>query len=120
MINITSLAFVAFPVNDIKIARHFYEEILGLKMSHNFMEEWIEYNLGDTALAITKADAQHPTPVRGAMVALEVKDINAFVRQLKTAGVQFSQDLMDTPVCRIAILQDPDGNPLMLHEKKRV
>ncbi len=119
MTKITSLAFIAVPVKDIKVARHFYEEILGLKMSHSFMEEWIEYNLGDTALAITKADAEHPTPIRGATVAFEVVDISAFIRQLKTAGVPITQEIMDTPVCRIAIIQDPDGNPLMLHEKKR-
>ena len=114
---ITNLAFVALPVKDIKAARRFYEEILGLKMSHNFMDKWIEYDLGDTALTITEADAEHPAPATGATVALEIKDLTEFVGRLKAQGVRFSLDATETPVCRMATIHDQDGNPLMLHEK---
>ena len=60
MKKITALAFVALPVNDLKAARHFYEELLGLKLTHSFMDCWFEYDLGDACLVITKADADHP------------------------------------------------------------
>ena len=115
---ITTLAFVALPSKNITAARRFYEEVLGLKMSHNFMDKWIEYDLGDTALAVTEADAEHPAPATGATVALEIKGLTEFVAKLKAQGVRFSLDITETPVCRVATIHDPDGNPLMLHELK--
>ncbi len=118
MKKITALAFVALPVNDLKAARHFYEELLGLKLTHSFMDCWFEYDLGDACLVITKADADHPAPIRGGMVALEVGDLDGLCGQLKTAGVKFTQAAMETPVCRMATIQDPDGNTLLLHQKK--
>jgi catechol 2,3-dioxygenase-like lactoylglutathione lyase family enzyme len=74
---IQSLAFAAYPVSDIVRARRFYEDVLGLKLTHEAMGEWFEYDLGDTAFAITKADEEHPVPVRGAVVAFEVSDLDA-------------------------------------------
>jgi predicted enzyme related to lactoylglutathione lyase len=37
---------------------------------------------------------------------------------LKAKGVPVPMDVMDTPVCRFAIVSDPDGNRLMLHKRK--
>jgi len=47
---IQSIAFLTYAVSDIKAARHFYEDILGLKLTHQAGGEWFEYDVGDTAL----------------------------------------------------------------------
>ncbi len=115
---IKQLAFVAVPVSDVPRARAFYEGKLGLRLTSSYQDFWIEYDLGDTTFAIAKADEQHPVPVRGAVVAFEMHDLDAAVTQLKAAGVSFKQEVFETPVCRMAVALDPDENEIMLHQLK--
>jgi predicted enzyme related to lactoylglutathione lyase len=115
---IQRIAFFAYPVSDVTAARAFYEGRLGLKVTSSYEGFWIEYDLGDTTFAIAKSDAEHPVPVKGAIVAFEVDDLDAAVAKLKSEGVRFKQDPMDTPVCRMAIALDPDGNEMILHRCK--
>lgn len=115
---IQSVAFVAYPVSNIARSRHFYEEVLGLKLTHEALGEWFEYDLGDTTFAITTADQDHQVPVRGAVVAFEVSDLNAEVDRLRKLGVVFRGEIAETPVCRFAILLDPDGSEVILHRRK--
>ena len=115
---IQSVAFFAYPVSDIPRARTFYEQSLGLQVSHNFHEEWIEYDLGATTFAITAMDAQHQPGAKGGVVAFEVDDLDATVARLKQARVSFSTEGGESPVCRFAVVSDPDGNQVILHRRK--
>ena len=83
-------------------------------MSH----DWIEYSLGNTTFAITQADADHPVPVSGPLVAFEVADLAMEVARLRGAPVTFRGDIVETAVCRFAIALDPDGSEFLLHERK--
>lgn len=56
---ITSIAFTVHPVTDMARSRGFYEKVLGLKVSHNFRDEWVEYDLGGSIFAITTVDLGH-------------------------------------------------------------
>jgi predicted enzyme related to lactoylglutathione lyase len=38
--------------------------------------------------------------------------------RLKSLGVNVFMDTFDTPVCRCAMITDPDGNKLMIHKRK--
>jgi predicted enzyme related to lactoylglutathione lyase len=75
-------------------------------------------NLGDTTFAITRADKDHPVPVRGAVVAFEVSDLDAEVARLQKLGVRSRREITETPVCRFAIILDPDGSEVILHRRK--
>ena len=44
-------------------------------------------------------------------------DVDAAQEALEAKGVEFTGDVFDTAVCHMAIFQDPDGNPLMLHRR---
>ena len=45
---IKGIGFVAIPVTDMKRARSFYEDVLGLRTSEEMMGgKWIEYAVGD-------------------------------------------------------------------------
>jgi catechol 2,3-dioxygenase-like lactoylglutathione lyase family enzyme len=116
---ITSLAFVAYPVSDIAAARAFYEGVLGLRLTHEFDGEWYEYDIGDSTFAISAADAEHPVPVRGALVGFEVDDIDAEISRLGALGVEPSSAVADTPVCRFLRLRDPDGSEVVIHQRKK-
>jgi predicted enzyme related to lactoylglutathione lyase len=115
---IESIAFLTYAVSDIKAARDFYENILGLKLARESGGEWFEYDLADTTFAISTADMEHPVPVRGAVVALEVSDLEAEIARLHKVGVSFRQEITETSICRFAIVLDPDGREVIIHKRK--
>ena len=119
MNTVRSVAFIAYPVSDINASRHFYENILGLKLTQEAGGEWFEYDIGDTTFAISVADAEHPVPVRGSVLAFEVSDLDAEVARLHNLGANFRREITETPGCRFAILLDPDGSEIFIHRRKK-
>ena len=121
MIQITAIAFTGYPVTDMPRARAFYEQVLGLKSSAVFEHEgrhWIEYDLGAATLAITNMSADKWKPsADGPCVALEVADFDAAIAHLRAAGVTFQLEPMDSGVCRLAVVSDPDGNAVTIHQR---
>ena len=116
---ITEIAFTGTPVTDIKRARAFYEGVLGLKPS---MESaggmWVEYEIGNGTFGIgCYGEVWKPSP-DGTCIAFEVDDLDAELSQLKSHGVQFAMEAMDSPICRFAIICDPDGNRILIHKRK--
>ena len=115
----TNVAFTGIPVTDIKRARAFYEGALGLKPSANFSEGiWIEYELGDDTLAIGSVGDQWKPSADGTSVAIEVDDFETAIKDLKAANVTFAAEEIESPVCRMAVVQDPDGNKIIIHKLK--
>jgi predicted enzyme related to lactoylglutathione lyase len=114
---IKELAFVAYPVSDMKRAREFYEQILGLKLEYNYQEEWLEYAVGAGTFVITTMDIQHPPGRRGAVVAFEVDDLDSTRQLLREQHVELLSEIAITPVCRSFAAADPDGNEIILHRR---
>jgi catechol 2,3-dioxygenase-like lactoylglutathione lyase family enzyme len=113
-----NVAFVVYPVKDVKIARAFYEGTLGLKVTANWDDQWVEYDIGDGTLAITTADATHQPGRHGATLGLEVVGFAAALTHLKKTAVPILNGPFDSPACRGCIIRDPDGNEIILHAKK--
>ena len=116
---ISKVAFTMYPVEDIERARNFYENTLGLKLGKISAEgAWIEYDLpGGGCFALTTlAEGVKPSADAGGSVAFEVDDLDQLVSQLKSAGVTFKVDTFSSPVCRIAIILDSEGNAVTLHQ----
>ncbi len=116
---ITSIAFTVYPVKNMTAARAFYEDALGLKVESNWQDQWIEYDIAGGTFAITTMDDRHVAGAMGALVAFEVSNVDSFATGLKAKGVRFVQDLATTPVCRMAIVSDPDGNEVVIHQKNQ-
>jgi predicted enzyme related to lactoylglutathione lyase len=115
---IKEIAFTGSSVTDMKRARAFYEDVLGLKPSEEMAGgKWIEYEVGNGTFAITNIDLKTPSSL-GTSVAFEVDDIDARVRELKRSGAKFFFDKSETPVCWIRIVYDPDGNKVVIHKRK--
>lgn len=115
---ITEIAFTVYPVSRMARAREFYERVLGLKQSGQVGEEWVEYDLGSGTFAITTTPMGHTPGAKGAGVGFEVDDLDSFLERLKNMSVPFVVDLLETPVCRLAVIEDPDANHLTMHERK--
>jgi predicted enzyme related to lactoylglutathione lyase len=116
---VKGIAFTAYPVTDMKRARKFYEEDLGLRVSVDLRGAWIEYHLWDNCFAITSmlGDSAKPSSTSGGSIALEVQDVDDFVSQLRKKGAPVKVEPFSTRVCRMAVVLDPDGNALTLHAK---
>jgi len=115
---ITEIAFVAIPVSDLARARKFYEDTLSLKPGSEMMGgSWVEYEIGPHTIGIGSHPDWKPSE-DGTSTGLEVEDFPAAIERLKTAGVRFSMEPIDTPVCHMAIIHDPDGNKLLIHKRK--
>jgi predicted enzyme related to lactoylglutathione lyase len=112
------VAFIMYPVKNVKTARRFYEEVLGLQVTANWDDQWVEYDIGQGTLAITAADATHTAGTHGATVGLEVVDLDAALARLKTSAVPVFKGPFDSPVCRGCIIRDPDENEIILHARK--
>ncbi|HTO03741.1 MAG TPA: VOC family protein [Opitutus sp.] len=117
---IQSIAFTVYPVSDISAARNFYENVLGLKLSRNFNDQWIEYDVGDGTFALTTMQMGHTPGAKGAVVAFEVDNLDLTVAELKAKSVPVVLEPMPTPVCRMAVIADPDGNHVTLHRRNAV
>ncbi len=117
---IQKIGFVGIPVTDLKRARAFYEGVLDLPVREEMAGgDWIEYDLGGDTVSITTAmEGMWMPSDQGTCAALEVEDFDAAIEKLKAAAIPFAMDAMETPVCRLAIVQDPDGNKLCIHKVK--
>ena len=114
------VAFTMYPVTDMARARTFYEETLGLGPSRNRAgSPWVELDLpGGGCLAITTVTGNTPSAKAGGTIAFEVDDLPALIAQLEARGVTFADKSIDSPVCRMAVCLDPDGNAIILHKLK--
>jgi predicted enzyme related to lactoylglutathione lyase len=114
---ITSIAFIVYPVSSMERARAFYEHVLGLHKTYDYQNIWIEYDVGASTFAITTTEMGHAPGAKGAVVAFEVSDFEAFIHKMKERAVSFVMEAFDTPVCRMAVIEDPDGNHITIHKR---
>lgn len=115
-------SFVSYPITEVKKARAFYEGVLGLKatsVSEGDGYAFIEYNIGPDTLAIGMGAPNFKPGKTGATVALELDgDFDEMVKELRSQKVKFLMDKYDGNVCTMVLVEDPDGNQIMIHRRK--
>jgi predicted enzyme related to lactoylglutathione lyase len=118
---ILELAFTGYPVTDMGRARAFYEGILKLeptRIIENSNGHWIEYDLGHSTFALSNMSKGEWKPSSdGPAVAFEVDDFDSAVGALQTSNVRFVIEPFESPVCRMTIVSDPDGNSIAIHKR---
>ena len=120
--DLKKVAFTMYPITDVPRARDFYENKLGLKIGnhgHQGDQWWIEYDLpGGGCFALTNFTQEKPSADAGGTVAFEVDDLEVLIAKLKTKDVEFRSDIIESPVCRMAVCLDSEGNSILLHQRK--
>ena len=107
---------VGVPSRDAERSRRFYLETLELPQDENARYEfWV----GDTCFGIWEPEQFGATfqPQANGIALLHVDDVAAARVELEAKGIEFEGDTVDTGVCRMATFLDPDGNPLVLHNR---
>ncbi len=109
--------FVSYNVTDMARAEAFYRDVLGL----NVVTPWggpgrrfPEFEAGGTTISLTSL----PQLPSGAIVALAVDDARATVEELRSKGVSIVMEPLETRVCYMALVADPDGNQIVIHQRK--
>jgi predicted enzyme related to lactoylglutathione lyase len=119
---IRKIAFVAHPPRDLERSKRFFGEVLGLRHAADYRGRWSEFTTpdGKTIALDTFSPEVSSSPVP--YLALETDDIEAEVRRLEGRGVPIvrgvwvNTDDDDREVCKMAIILDPEGNAIMLHQ----
>ena len=114
---VNEIAFVGVPVTDMNRAREFYEGVLGLTPDPEMSGEmWTEYGVGTGTVALACIGDQWRPSDQGQSTALEVESLEDAMARLTERKVAFDQ--VDSPVCRMVVIQDPDGNKIIIHKLK--
>lgn len=116
-VNKIGLAWIV--VTDVKKAKVFFSETLGLKVSSEAAEYgWLELQAeqGDMLLGVGQEnDKDSIKPGQNAVVTFSIDDLDAAKAELEGKGVSFIGEVMEVPGhVKLALFTDPDGNHLQL------
>jgi predicted enzyme related to lactoylglutathione lyase len=106
MLKIKSSA-TAIPAQDVKRARQFYEEKLGIKPDEEQPDGGASYKTGESGFLVFvstgKASGEHT------QMALEVDDVPSAVRELKSKGVKLEEYDYPNFKSHDGVVDTPDG-----------
>ena len=120
--------FIVYQVTDMSHSVPFYRDVLGLSYTggHGWSPgddkptdmAWIEFDVPPTTLALYQAADDAPVTPDGTLV-VAVPDVEAALNELTSQGVKsLWEEPIESPVCHLAIVFDPDGNKVGLHCRK--
>lgn len=112
---ITGIDINAYLVKDPKGAIAFYRDVLG--MTPTDVDEdgrGAEFTLADgSTFGVWKPD----DGAKGAAIMFAVPDAKEAVERYRARGLAVS-DVTESPVCFMAFAQDPEGNAIIIHQRK--
>lgn len=108
-------------VSDLKKAKRFYGEILGLNMTtQDDTYGWLEFEAPEgSKLGVGLAQKEDTTVASGdnAIITITVDNIEAAKRELVEKGVKLLGDICEIPGhVKLQFFSDPDGNLFQLVE----
>ena len=118
-------SFSSFSVKDIKQAKDFYRETLGLEVSET--QEGLQLRTGDNTVFLYPKP--NHTPASFTVLNFEVDDIDEAIKQLDAVGVSLEhynlpdiktneRGIFAGPGHQIAWFKDPSGNILSVIEEE--
>ena len=115
-LQIKGVDFIWMVAADVDRTARFYRDVLGLPETGIQADDWREFQAGSATLAVTPAHVGLQPPK--VLVALAVDDVDAALDEARDRGVDVLHETRDTPACRNAMIADPDGNPIWLHQRR--
>lgn len=108
-----------YMVTNAERAIAFYRDVLGLEPTRVYPEgRGAEYELPDgTVFGLWggKGDVVPFQPSNG--ILFSVDDLSTSVNFLRERGITIANEI-ETPVCRMAMIHDTEGNMVTLHQRK--
>lgn len=113
---VSAIAFTMYPVTDLARAKTFYHDALGLEPGGVATDYWFEFAVAGGTFGIGSFP-QVGTPGSAQSLALEVPDLATLRASLATKGIVVDEP-HELEWCSIAVVRDPDGNSIWLHQTK--
>ena len=116
---VRSIAFTAYPAEDVQKLLVFYRDVLGLRVDRAHPDEvnaqFVEFDAGDGHWFSVVPDRFAGRPAgSGSGVVFEVDDIDAVLEGVRKQAKSADEKVTDHPTCRIASFEDPEGNKVGL------
>jgi glyoxylase I family protein len=121
----TTRAVVRYQISDIERAIAFYTEYLGFSVEQRTGNVFASVTRGDLRLLLggpgssgsrPLPDGRRQEPGGYNRIVLFVDDLESMITRLRAKGVKFRNDVEAGPGGTQIQLEDPDGNPIELHE----
>ena len=116
---------VRYQVKDVSRSVTFYTQRLGFKLEHQQLPAFASISFGDAQILLSGPGASGSRPMPNGQqqepggwnrVVLKVTDLPGFIAELKSARVNFRNEMEAGPGGRQIQIEDPDGNPVELFE----
>jgi predicted enzyme related to lactoylglutathione lyase len=111
--------FITLQVGDLEASRHFYADMIGLKVSPEVRPNAVEFATQPIGFAIRKAVMDigaGAQPGYGVILWFHSEDAAALFKQLKEQSVPITLDLTDGPFGKMFTFRDPDGYLITVHD----
>jgi catechol 2,3-dioxygenase-like lactoylglutathione lyase family enzyme len=111
---VEQIDFITVPTRDLGRAKAFYTDVLGLPASE---KSDAEVETPNVTLSFWKPESQGEEFISNpAGFALRVEDVERAVEEVRAAGGEI-MGTVDTGVCHMGFVKDPDGNVVILHRR---
>jgi predicted enzyme related to lactoylglutathione lyase len=116
---IRAVDFVMYCTRDLRRTRAFYQRLFGFKRGGEWNNFWSEFKTAPVTVCLNGPSASAKWNWQGpAAIALAVTDIHAAMAQCRRRKVKILIEPVETSVCWMAFIADPDGNRICLHQRK--
>jgi len=122
---VAPIAAVRYQIRDIDRAIRFYTEVLDFKLEHKAGTAFAMVSRGPLQLVLSgpgssgarpMPDGRRQEPGGWNRIIIYVADLDASVQKVKTGGAPFRNTVEAGPGGKQIQIEDPDGNPIELHE----
>ena len=119
------LVSVRYMVDDVEESIDFYTRHVGFAVRHSALPAFADVVRGRLRLLLAgprssagrpMPDGRKPGPGGWNRIHFVVDDIAGEVERLRSAGVEFRNDIISGPGGRQILLDDPSGNPIELFQ----
>jgi len=120
-IPVRGIDFVMYCARDVGKTRSWYQALFGLTKGGEWTKFWSEFATQPVALCLNGPNRSRNdkwTWSGPAAVALAVDDIHAAAEACRRRRVKILKGPVETRVCWMLFVADPDGNRLVLHQRK--
>jgi predicted enzyme related to lactoylglutathione lyase len=120
-----SMVSVRYMIDDVPAAISFYTTYLGFTLDFDAGPAFASVNRDGVRLLLsgktssgrrTMPDGREPVPGGWNRIQIQVDDLDAEVKRLRDAGLQFRNEIVKGPGGSQILLDDPSGNPVELFE----
>jgi glyoxylase I family protein len=123
--NTTTHAGVRYQIRDVNRAIGFYTQVLDFKLEQRSGDAFAMVSRGPLQLVLSgpgssgarpMPDGRQQEPGGWNRIIVYVSNLDALIEKLKTADVRFRNSVEVGPGGKQIQIEDPDGNPIELHE----